>query len=116
MEKIDWLGATNRLILWQWLIAAVAAASGIGIWIVFGKSLPSQVPVFHSLPWGEEQLAPPIMLFVPLGISILIALFTSAFVVKRIGERVLTAIISGTGLVSEIVLVLAVLRTILLVT
>jgi hypothetical protein len=116
VEKIDWVGATNRLVLWQWLIAAVSVASGLGIWVVFGKSLPTQVPVFHSLPWGEEQLAAPVMLFIPLGISFLIALFTSSIAVKRINEKVLAAIISGTGLVSEVILVLSVLRTILLVT
>ncbi len=116
MEKIDWVSATNRLILWQWLTAALAVASGIGIWVIFGKNLPIQVPIFHSLPWGEEQLAAPIMLFVPLGLSVFIALFTSSLAIKKINEKVLATIISGIGLVSEIILVLAVIRTILLVT
>lgn len=47
----------------------------------FGR-LPAQVPLFYSLPWGEEQLAPKIsLLILPLGIFFIAILNFSLIVV-----------------------------------
>lgn len=41
------------------------------------KELPSEVPLFYSLPWGEQQLAPPSYLFIFPIFSITTSLFNS---------------------------------------
>lgn len=116
MEKIDWDGVLSRLLLWQWLAAALALAIGVGVGLVYGKNLPLQVPIFYSLPWGEEQLSRPEMLVLPLGLCGAIAIFSSGVAVKKISDKVLVTIVTGVGLIAEIILILAFLRTIILVT
>lgn len=39
---------------------------GLAAIIVFWQKLPPQVPLFYGKPWGEEQLASPIFLLLPL--------------------------------------------------
>lgn len=59
------------------------------------KKLPPRVPLFYSLPWGEEQLAPTIALFfLPLGmflITVLNFFFIMAFLNKySLAAKILT--------------------------
>lgn len=43
-----------------------------GLFLFTLKRLPPQVPLFYSLPWGEEQLVPTMALFfLPLGIFLI---------------------------------------------
>ncbi|MBI2007417.1 MAG: hypothetical protein HYS83_01825 [Candidatus Blackburnbacteria bacterium] len=37
--------------------------------LIFWKKLPSQVPLFYSKPWGEEQLVSPVFFLIPLVLS-----------------------------------------------
>jgi len=57
-----------------------------GIFFVFYRQLPPQVPLFYSLPWGERQLvSPSTLLFLPslslviLVINVLISRFLMAY-------------------------------------
>ncbi len=43
------------------------------------KNLPPDVPLFYSLPWGENQLANKVFLFAVPIISFLIFIFNLAF-------------------------------------
>ena len=55
------------------------------------KRLPPQIPLFYSLPWGEEQLAPSIaLLLLPLGIF-LIALLNSFLIMASLSKYFLAA-------------------------
>jgi hypothetical protein len=36
----------------------------LGVYIFFSSNLPPQIPLFYSLPWGEEQLADLWVIFV----------------------------------------------------
>lgn len=41
---------------------------GLLLILLFLKRLPPQVPLYYSLPWGDEQLASPLLFFLlPLG-------------------------------------------------
>lgn len=40
---------------------------GLAAVIIFWQKLPPQVPLFYGKPWGEEQLASPVFLLLPLG-------------------------------------------------
>lgn len=104
------------MLLWQWLAAALALAVGAGVWVIYGKNLPLQVPIFYSLPWGEEQLARPEMLGIPLILCGVIAMFSSNVAAKKITDKVLATVVTGVGLMGEVILILAVFRTIILVT
>ena len=44
--------------------AAFFVLSSIFILLIFWGKLPPQVPLFYSHPWGEEQLAKPIFLWI----------------------------------------------------
>lgn len=99
--------------LWQWLIAAVAVASSLGIWYAFGRSLPPEIPVFYSLPWGEDQLTGSWGLLIPLGLVIGIAVLFPMIITKVKKDEVLAALIAGSGLAAEMIIVIAVLRTII---
>ena len=115
MEKVNWEKVVVRLLLWQWGVVAAGVAIGIGGGLMLGRDLPPQVPLFYSRPWGEEQLANPQWLGLPLALAAGVAGVSSVVVRLKI-ERVLQALILGGGLVAEMVLVGGGLRIILLVT
>lgn len=55
------------------------------------KRLPPEIPLFYSLPWGEEQLAPSIaLLLLPLGI-LLIAFLNSFLIMASLSKYFLAA-------------------------
>ena len=59
--------------------------------LILQKNLPPQIPLFYSLPWGEEQLAPSIaLLLLPLGIF-LIALLNSFLIMASLSKYFLAA-------------------------
>lgn len=61
------------------------------IFIVFKfKTLPPEVPLFYSLPWGEKQLAPKFFLFL-LPLSSVITLLVNIFFAKKAKEELLVA-------------------------
>lgn len=62
-----------------------------GLFLFTLKKLPPQVPLFYSLPWGEEQLAPNLALFfLPLGM-LLVAVLNSFFIMIILKEYSLAA-------------------------
>lgn len=65
-----------------------------GLFLFTLRRLPLQVPLFYSLPWGEEQLAPTLaLLFLPLGI-LLVALLNSLLIMAILSKYSLAAKIS----------------------
>lgn len=116
MEKIDWNGVVERLMRWQWTVTTMLIAIGIGIWIVFSKNLPAQLPLYYSRPWGEEQLTSTPGLWWPLLIAVIVAVFATFSARRLNSEKVLAAILVAAGVISEVILLLAVLRIVLIVT
>jgi hypothetical protein len=116
VEKIDWGRIVEKLMRWQWTVTAMVVAIGIGIWVVFGKNLPAQVPLFYSRPWGEEQLTGTPGLWWPLLIAVVMAIFATFAAGRLNSEKVLAAILVAAGIISEVILLFAVLRIVLIVT
>ncbi len=55
--------------------------------ILFSLSfLPSQVPLFYSRPWGEEQLAHPLYLFI-LPLANLVIFILNSILLSFIGKK-----------------------------
>lgn len=63
--------ATQKLFLWLNLIPLILSLS-LTIFILLGlKSLPSKLPLFYSLPWGDDQLVThQELLFIPVSIIV----------------------------------------------
>lgn len=83
---------------------------------IFGPKLPPQVPLFYSLPWGEQQLVSPLYLLlfpaicVAVGlVNLTIGLFAPAqekfFVRMSTSFWFLTCILAAVGLVKLILLI-----------
>lgn len=64
--------------------------------ILFGwKFFPPEIPLFYSQPWGQEQLASPLMLFILPGLGLII--FFVNFSISRLvpqGERLIKQILA----------------------
>lgn len=67
-----WQEKTNQQVIRYVIIIIVFE---IGYLVFRFNSLPPQVPLFFSLPWGEKQLASASSLFVLPGFTILVTFF-----------------------------------------
>jgi len=57
--------------VWQDDFTRRGFKTGFFLWLsslflttIFGLKLPPQIPLFYSRPWGEDQLASPIFIFI----------------------------------------------------
>ena len=116
MDNKWWGAVTVKLTRWEWAVTAAVLASGGGMIWGWWKEIPPVVPLFYSLPWGEEQLAGPIWLTLPLGLAVGMGLVVQVLTARIKKEAFLTAIILAGSIVSQIILGLAVVRIILLIT
>lgn len=71
-----WQEKFNRLIF-RWNIILIVAQLALIFWKF--NSLPDQVPLFYSLPWGESQLASTSTLFLLPTFSIVLLLVDNLF-------------------------------------
>lgn len=78
------IGSTRTTWEYRWATNAVIfqflVGSGVIAW--YWKSLPPQVPLWYSKPWGDERLASPWFLFLPLVSSVVIYLVNLTAVVR----------------------------------
>lgn len=49
----------DRVLSWSIIISSISALIILGLLILNLTRLPAQLPLFYSLPWGEQQLASP---------------------------------------------------------
>lgn len=47
----------------------------VGLFLVFYRKLPPEIPLFYSRPWGELQLASPWLLLILPALSLFIVIF-----------------------------------------
>ena len=86
------------------------------ILIRFG-SLPPYMPLFNQLPWGNQRLGTSIMIFIPLGIAIFIAIFNILicyFIYKK--SQIISRMLAATSVLIAFLSFLFILRTINLIT
>ena len=88
----------------------------IYILITFG-SLPAYIPLFNQLPWGDQRLGTSIMIFIPLGIAIFIAIFNILicyFICKK--SQIISRMLAVASVLIAFLSFLFILRTINLTT
>ena len=68
------IGLTRTTWEYRWATNAVWTQFIVGGTVIawFWKTLPPQVPLWYSKPWGDERLASPWFLFLPLLSSIIV--------------------------------------------
>ncbi len=67
----------KKNILRSLLISIIAIAVQIIIIIIFFSQLPPKVPLYYSRPWGQQQLADTIYLFLLPGLSLAVFILNS---------------------------------------
>lgn len=80
------------------------------------RSLPPELPLFYSLPWGKEQLTTPVGLFLlpllSLGVFFLNLILT-AFLAK--GEKLIQRMLSAAAAIISLLCLIALIKIIVLV-
>ena len=71
--------AADPFCLWPFRLTLVSYAACFFLLVVKWGQLPPEVPLFYSLPWGEDQLTPPLTLILVISISLLIYILTVVF-------------------------------------
>jgi hypothetical protein len=115
MREVNWTRAGAFLRLWQAIVAITASVMTGGVIWIWGNNLPPQIPLFYSMPWGEEQLVPPWGMVWTV-ISIWMVYGLSLVVSKTVKDKVLGTFVAGAGMLSEIVMVLGLIRVVLIIT
>lgn len=82
--------------------------------LLMQRVLPPEVPLFYGLPQGEEQLAKPIFLLIPAGLSLLI-IFINLFLAKVIKDDFLKKVLAIASLVVAIFAAITTFKIIFLV-
>jgi len=109
--KTNWLiQATGRIVI------ALNLASLISIIMLWGK-LPPAVPLWYSRPWGADQLAPPLALFILPAGSILVYLINLGLAIFFISEYlVFIQMMFLTSLLVSFLSCIAIIKIVFLIT
>lgn len=104
--------SSNKLILTSAISAGLALVAVLLTW----SKLPEQVPLFYSKPWGQEQLAKPIFLFMPLSLA-LIFLILNITASKYLADKVFVrnVLIIG-GAATAVLASITIVRIVFLIT
>jgi hypothetical protein len=114
MDKFQQLNLLKKLGLANFLLIFGEA---VLIFLKF-NILPVQVPLFYSLPWGDEQLVPKVWLFLIPLLSLALALthfFWSKFLQKK-GDTFLPFVLLGNSLLFTLLGALTLVKIIFLIT
>jgi len=104
-----------RIRVWNWVVTAAVVAAGVGVWLVFGKKLPPEVPLLYSRPWGESQLVKPYWLLILPGMAGIIGTAIGVAVKKLGNDMPLIVMVLGTSIATQLVLILGMLRIVLFI-
>lgn len=89
--------------------------AGIIIIFVFWTKLPPQIPLYFSRPWGEEQLAKPIFVFLPLALSFVFLLLNLIFARLAAGNDFLKKVLILGATATAVLATITIIRIIFLV-
>jgi hypothetical protein len=82
---------------------------------MLGNQLPPQIPLFYSRPWGDLQLGEPWQILILPGMAVIIGLSCAGIMAKVSKEAPLQAMILVVSIVSQVILILGMLRIVFIV-
>ena len=84
--------------------------------LVFVFSLPPEIPLFYSRPWGESQLAPPVMIWLLPG-GLLLAGFLNLYLAALSFEELgfLSRILTWSNVLMAFLVTVSLVKIIMLV-
>lgn len=98
----------------KWAVTAAGAVASGGLLAVFWAKLPPLVPLWYSRPWGEDQLARPVWLWVIPAIVVVLGM--GGEVIKRLlKDAVLETLLAWAIAGAQIILTVGLARIIILV-
>src|SRR5437879_222778 len=86
MKKLFKYFRTDKIIKWSLSCASLLLLSEIAYTAFFYPSLPSLVPLFNQLSWGEERLGTRIEIFLP-SLIVFLFLICNFFLINRFYEQ-----------------------------
>lgn len=84
--------------------------------VFFWPSLPPEVPLFYSKPWGDNQLVPSYLLGLPIILSALVLFANSAFAQAAENKPLIRKMLVASSTAICILATITVVRIIFLVT
>ena len=105
----------EKLVLWNWRVITAGVVVGTGLLAIYWRSLPPEVPLLYSRPWGQDQLVSPIFLIIPPIFSILVGIVLGWLANQSGEEKLLPIIILVSSIVVQIITVLGLVRIVMLV-
>ncbi len=105
----------KKLGLWNWRVVAAGIVVGWGLTVIYWKSLPPEVPLLYSRPWGQDQLVSPYFLVIPPIFSAGVGILLGWVANKSEEEKLLPIIILVSSMVVQIITVLGLVRIVMLV-
>ncbi len=105
----------KKLALWNWRVVAAGVVVGMGLVAIYWKSLPPEVPLLYSQPWGQDQLVSPYFLVIPPIFSTIVGVALGWVANKSVEEKLLPIIILVSSMVVQMITVLGLVRIVMLV-
>ncbi len=105
----------KKLVLWNWRVVAAGIMVGLGLMVIYWKSLPPEVPLLYSRPWGQDQLVSPYFLIIPPIFSAGVGIFLGGIANKSEEEKLLPIIILVSSMVVQVITILGLVRIVMLV-
>ena len=105
----------KKLELWNWRVVTVGIVVGVGLVAIYWRSLPPEVPLLYSRPWGQDQLVSPYFLVIPPVFSAIVGIFLGWVASKSVEEKLLPIIILVSSMVVQMITILGLVRIVMLV-
>lgn len=106
----------DKLQLWQIRLSVMVVVIQAGLLAVYWRSLPPEIPLFYSRPWGNEQLGSLQWLIMPPVLSGVVGIGAAmvANTLKK-DEKLLGGIIMITAMVIQVIATFGLFRILKLV-
>ena len=99
----------------KWALVSELLIGGI-VLAIFWRSIPPKIPLWYSRPWGDERLASPWWLLLPLFSALAVYVINLMLISKNLREHPMFArILLLTSCVVSLIAVMTVTRIVLLV-
>jgi len=107
----------DKIALIGFLISGLLSVFSLTLILVKYKNLPPFIPIFNQLPWGEQRLAPVLVIFIPLIVNWMVFILNiiySALIYQK--APLASRMLSTTSIVVTVLVFLFLVKTIRIIT